>query len=323
MNSMTYPQGCLSAAWQDIKSSPGWFGRLLVLGLIMCVPVLNFVVAGYLLLWAREVPLGGRTPLPQKMVSGQTFEMGFYGFVISLAAGFAGGVVSGILGLIPFLGALVSLACMLAIMVAVPLMQMRMIMAQRLGAGFDVADEWRAAQASWGQLLVIALVPNLIAGAVVSVISIIIVTFFVLLGMGGAMPMLMGLSSPDTYASADAFMFIGTLLSVGFVGFVVIYVLGCVVSVYAEAITIRAMGHWVARYAPEWTALPYPSAPSTYAPQPQQPPMYQQQVYQQPPAYGQPVQQPYGQAGSVEVPQQFQGQADYPQQPQPPVSPMQ
>ena len=71
-----YAKGCLSAAWEDIKTTPGYVGKLVVLGLIMCVPILNFVVAGYLLHWAREVPFGGRTPMPPKYVTGKNFEYG-------------------------------------------------------------------------------------------------------------------------------------------------------------------------------------------------------------------------------------------------------
>lgn len=41
-----YATSCLKAAWEDVKATPNYVSRLLVLGLIMCVPILNFVVAG-------------------------------------------------------------------------------------------------------------------------------------------------------------------------------------------------------------------------------------------------------------------------------------
>ena len=47
--SPAYTTSCLKAAWEDVKATPNYISRLLVLGLIMCVPILNFVVAGYLL----------------------------------------------------------------------------------------------------------------------------------------------------------------------------------------------------------------------------------------------------------------------------------
>lgn len=44
--------GYFNAAWHDIKNSPGWFGKLLVLGLVSLVPIFGWiVVAGYLYGW--------------------------------------------------------------------------------------------------------------------------------------------------------------------------------------------------------------------------------------------------------------------------------
>ena len=67
----------------------------------MCVLILNFVVAGYLLFWSREVPFGGRSLLPQKIVTGKNFEYGFYAFVLTLVVGLVGGIIGGIFGWIP------------------------------------------------------------------------------------------------------------------------------------------------------------------------------------------------------------------------------
>ena len=133
-----YATSCLKAAWEDVKATPNYVSRLLVLGLIMCVPILNFVVAGYLLFWSREVPFGGRSLLPQKIVTGKNFEYGFYAFVLTLVVGLIGGIIGGIFGWIPFIGWVVSIAASLATYVAGIIMQMRMIMGQSLGDGFNV-----------------------------------------------------------------------------------------------------------------------------------------------------------------------------------------
>ena len=51
--------GYFNAAWHDIKNSPGWFGKLLVLGLVSLVPIFGWiVVAGYLYGWARDIAWG-------------------------------------------------------------------------------------------------------------------------------------------------------------------------------------------------------------------------------------------------------------------------
>ena len=57
--------GYFNAAWHDIKNSPGWFGKLLVLGLVSLVPIFGWiVVAGYLYGWARDIAWGVHAPLP-------------------------------------------------------------------------------------------------------------------------------------------------------------------------------------------------------------------------------------------------------------------
>ena len=47
--------GYFSAAWNDVKSSQGWLGKMFLLGLIAFIPVFGPVVLlGYAFGWARE-----------------------------------------------------------------------------------------------------------------------------------------------------------------------------------------------------------------------------------------------------------------------------
>ena len=40
--------GYFNAAWQDIKNTPGWFGKLILLSLLSFVPIFGWlVVLGY------------------------------------------------------------------------------------------------------------------------------------------------------------------------------------------------------------------------------------------------------------------------------------
>lgn len=98
-----YAKSCLSAGWADCKQ-PGFWKKTAFLGLVECVPILNFVNSGYMLEWSKEVPFGGRTPLPKKVVTGRNFEIGFYAFVIALVFSLVSGLVGGILGWIPLVG---------------------------------------------------------------------------------------------------------------------------------------------------------------------------------------------------------------------------
>ena len=48
--------GYFNAAWQDIKNTPGWFGKLILLSLLSFVPIFGWlVVLGYLYGWARDI----------------------------------------------------------------------------------------------------------------------------------------------------------------------------------------------------------------------------------------------------------------------------
>lgn len=267
-----YAKGCIGAAWEDIKTTPGYAGKLLVLGLIMCVPILNFVVAGYLLHWSREVPFGGKTPMPAKYVTGKNFEFGFYAFVIALAVGIVTGIVGMVLGFIPLLGGLAYLAVMVAGTVAINVMQMRMIMGYTIGDGFNVKDVWDMAKRNWGQLLLVTLVPNIVAGLIVGVVTMVITLFAVLVAVGGAAPSMVVASASDP-SFAEVMAIVGAIAVPTLIAMLIVYVLACFVEAAAQAVTVRGLGHWVARYAPEWTALAMPAAPvpPVYPQAPQQP----------------------------------------------------
>lgn len=258
----TYAKGCLAAAWTDIKETPGYAGKLAVLGLIMCVPILNFVVLGYLLLWSREVPFGGKTPLPAQYVTGKHFEFGFYAFVIALVVGLVTGVAGWILGIIPVLGWIAYMAVALAGAVAVNLMQMRMVMGYTIGDGFAVKDLWNVAKRKPGELVLVTLVPGIVAGAAVSVLAIILVTLAMLVGLGGAMPTLAASSYAGSTSLSDVLAVIGLIAGPALFAGLIAYIIGNMVETVASALTARGLGHWVARYAPEWTALVAPVPPT-------------------------------------------------------------
>ena len=245
-----YATSCLKAAWEDVKATPNYVSRLLVLGLIMCVPILNFVVAGYLLFWAREVPFGGRSLLPEKIVTGKNFEYGFYAFVLSLVVG----LVGGIFGWIPFIGWVVSIAASLATYVAATVMQMRMIMGMSLGDGFNVKDIWEKGRRNWGQLLAVTLVPIAIVIGISLVLSIVVFSIMFLCIMGAA-PTIAAIGGAADPSFAQIMSLIAALAGPMIFCSLILYVVLSVAETFAEAVAIRGMAHWVARYAPEWTTL--------------------------------------------------------------------
>ena len=238
-----YSQGCLSAAWSDITATPGWGGKLCILGLLECVPILNFVVAGYGLRWSREVPFGVKAPMPNNYISGKNFELGFYQFLISLVFGLVSAAISGFLGFLPGLGGLIGLAVTFFASMFIELLSMRMAMMQSLGEGFSIGKAWTVMQRNWSSLLIIVLVPSLIVGLIVFVIAVIGV---LLMGAGGVGAALTATSGTLAPAAAMA------LLSSFSLFFIIVLFVSAFCQGTVEILMLRATAHWVARYAPEW-----------------------------------------------------------------------
>ena len=60
--------GYFSAAWNDVKSSQGWLGKMFLLGLIAFIPVFGPVVLlGYAFGWARDIAWGVHMPMPANL----------------------------------------------------------------------------------------------------------------------------------------------------------------------------------------------------------------------------------------------------------------
>lgn len=243
-----YTEGCISAALADIRGSKNWFGRALVLGLINCVPVLNFFSQGYLLNWSREVPFGGKTQMPKKYFSGKNFEIGFYFFLISLVFALVVGIASAVIGWIPLIGWFAALALSFGASMFVQACSMRMAMMQQLGDGFSIGKVWQMIKRNWTGLFCAAVVPGIVAGLVISVIALIAM----FLGLGAVVPVAM--MDPYSYGSSAVAGMLGALGVVGVLAMLAIMVLCLVVEFFASLVTIRAVAHWVGRYAPEWAS---------------------------------------------------------------------
>ena len=53
-------------AWDDLRQSPGWFGKIVLLALLNLIPIFGQIVSlGYLYGWAREIAWNVHEPLPE------------------------------------------------------------------------------------------------------------------------------------------------------------------------------------------------------------------------------------------------------------------
>lgn len=254
-----YAKGCVSAAWDDIKSSEGWFGKTLLLGVIMIVPILNWIVSGYCMRWSRQLILGKIEHMPKEIFGNRNFINGVYMFVISLVFGLVGAIAAGILGFIPILGWIAGIAISIFVSMFMYVASMRAAIADRLGAGFDISQIWQTSKNNLGSLFVISFVPSLIIGLIIGLIGLIIASI-AFVGMSGDILNVIYAYDMydyyDYYYSPEIISSILGLVGMAIPAFLLIYIIGCFGEAFAVLLTYRAMGHWVARYASDWMSDP-------------------------------------------------------------------
>ena len=300
--------GYFNAAWCDIKNSPGWFGKLLILALVSIIPIFGWiVVAGYLYGWARDLAWGVHAPLPAHVFGnedGKLYSRGLFvvvvGFVCSLipwivevvgslvAGGYAwsdwsfyGGflsfplvMASGIFGLAFFV---LSLAASFFALFFYWVGSMRASIYGRLSAGFQIGKIWSMIRHDFGGILRIlgmSILLLVIMTAVIMVLVMLVVFLCMAAGFlvtGGSMNM--NTNRPDMAVMGLVFV-VGSLavLLMIVVGFI-----SLVVSVFVMMMVTRALGYWTRQFdVPAWRGQDDPmpfelsGAPEGFG---QQPPM--------------------------------------------------
>lgn len=247
-----YKKGCLAAAWDDILQTKGWFGKILLLGLIYCVPILNFFVAGYAMRWSRELFLGKVSSMPQRIFGPRTFVNGFFAFVLQLVVSLVVGIVGVILEFIPFVGVIVYLLLAIFVSAFEYLAIMRIAVADRLGAGFDLEQLWRTGKRNFGTLCCATIVPLLIIEAIVMVICLAVGLIMGIPLMGVIAEMASASTYSYYYSDAQAIALVMQVLTIMLPMLLVMYVVMCFFSAFMTVLVMRATGHYVARYAGDW-----------------------------------------------------------------------
>ena len=215
-----------------MKNSEGLVPRAALLGLIACVPVLNFVSSGYCARWGRRAAFRTGDPMPSDFFGDRTFVTGFFMFVVELV--FA--IVMGLLSCIPLVGVIAALALCPPMMLA----ELHVAMSDELGAAFRISDLWEKVKSDFGGLLVIVFVPMLIVMGV-SMLIMLVVSVIGGVSMGGLV-----------YAFYAGSAVLG---GISIFGLLVLF-LGCYVcmalGVVANLVSYRALGYWAGRFATDW-----------------------------------------------------------------------
>lgn len=270
----------------DIKSSPGWFKNILLLGLLSFVPVFGqMCTSGYAIEWGHKAAWRVQSPMPYKLFGRENSKMlrwGWFALVIELVflivpyivytiggsisdasqvpslgmyshgtgAGYgnAAGVAFG--GIVEFVGLLgIAFAGLLSWAGII-----RMTIYDRLGTGLQFKQVWKMAKRDFGGLLRI-LGMELIVGAVICLLG--FAVFAVSLFVGGASFLfaLLGSYAYGFHGSmgaaslADFVMMIMTILPLLLLD---AYIVSCML-VYADLLVGRAVGYWCAQFdVPAW-----------------------------------------------------------------------
>ncbi len=257
------------SAWNDIKHTPKWLGKVIKLALLNLIPIFGQIVTlGYLYGWARDIAWGVHQPLPDKILSnedGQLYRRGFFGLVVAFVIGLlpalisavgdillGGGVVgvasaharysvlgmsSVVIGEALFLLALVA---NLAAYVFTPVGIMRMSIYNRLSAGLQLGRIWKMLRHdSRGALriAVMAILAGIAAGFATSV-----------LGALAAAPFVGLFAASGMGAESVSVALLYSLGALGAVFLLVFVLFSLGVVVFVNMLTVRAVGYWVFQF---------------------------------------------------------------------------
>ena len=268
-----YQKGCCGAAWSDVKSSKGWFGKVFLLALIDFIPILNWVANGYALRWARQLFFGRVEDMPKKIFGDRTFVTGAMLFLVTLCVGIVTAFVSVMLGYIPILGlgALLGLCVVIFVDMVMNFCYLRMTIFDQLGEGFSINKGWGAMTKQVGKALCIQIVPSLIIGLIVCVILAILTSIFFSMNGQALFSEWQALFNKSGASNFNAFMQIANSnmsIQKEFVIFIAKYVSAATPFVFIallfanfgsalnSLIEFRAVGHYVTRYCQEWKQEP-------------------------------------------------------------------
>lgn len=292
--------GYFNAAWQDIKNSPGWFGKLVLLSLISLIPIFGWIVVlGYLYGWARDIAWNVHTPLPKHIFGnedGKLYSRGFFALVIGFVFMLAPWVLEMVWGVVTGMGAswwghgwhgglflsmglsssLFSLLILAAFFFATLFSwvgSMRMSVYGRLGAGFQLSKLWAMARQDFGGLLRIlgmSILLTIVISFILSVLMFVVVLVGLLVGFmvtGG------NLNLQATHPTSAIW---GMIFATGGVVIVLLIIYGIIAmatSVFIEAMVVRALGYWTRQFdVPQWRGQDDPMPFEFAQPPTQQPP---------------------------------------------------
>lgn len=322
--------GYFKTAWNDVKNSPGWFGKVLLLALIALIPIFGpIVVAGYLFGWARDIAWGIHGPLPQHVFGnedGKLYSRGFFvlviGFVFALlpwaiefvwafimgfgSLTFGHGGMGNWSGLFMFGGLLTLVFTALTVASAFVAMlfqwvgAMRMSIYGRLSAGFQFNKMWAMIRRDFGGLLRIfgmSILLSIILSLILYVVLFVLIFVIVFIGVFAT-----GGNLRADYIDGNVLGWILAFGGISIIGALLVSYVVVAAVIWIEALVVRALGYWTRQFdVPAWRGQDDPmpfELKQAAARQANQPYNHPSQPYAGQPPVGQPYPHQDGQQGA-------------------------
>lgn len=262
---VVYEKGCCGAAWEDVRNSKGWFGKVCLMALIEFVPILNWVNQGFALRWSRQLSLGKVKSMPQRIFCKRAFANGAMTFLLNLVVGVVAWIGLLILGYVPIFGSLAGLCFTIFVQMVMNFCYVRMAIFDELGEGFAINKGFECLKRDFGKAFCIEFMPGLIFGSIIFCIGIIALILFVLIN--GASIITDFLTLYYQYSSLSSFeyaltydpylqMQLGSLVLKSFAiclpWLIVFGYFANICSILSMLVKMRGVGHFVARYCSDW-----------------------------------------------------------------------
>lgn len=274
------------SAWEDIKHTRGWFGKILLLALLNLIPILGqIMVLSYLYGWAREIAWGIHEPAPAKIIANDDGKFWWRGWLIAvLTVAFLAvpAILNALSGSIeaysyewtifgpqlvtdPGLSSLKAVLSFAACVLGLGLLVfswvgcMRVAIYNRLSAGFQFKKMWamlRHDGAGMGRIFLMNLLFSFIMGCILAVIMAIFLSIVLAVGISA----LGGIQNLAMIAQLDSsqaiWVAMQALLAAGGVGIILLLIMmymGSIAVVFVQMLVIRALGYWTMQFdVPLW-----------------------------------------------------------------------
>ena len=268
----------LGAAWQDITDTADWWKKVLLLCLLSCVPIVNFAVDGFALRWGRELSFKKNEPLPKMVFKKKEILTGFRALLLNLiyaiaflAASFiATALLTAVFTSVnqrlgAAMGVVLTVLAVLAYLFAYwPMVNaaiMRMTVVDYLESGLNFKKVWHAFRKSPSGAMSATIVPSFASSLIqfllwalcfailAAVLQSSVNSYMDMIGSYGYSAYM-----DDPFNLVDeALRYVRELGGIAVALMVVTLVATEMVGMFSKILTWRAMGHWAAWAAAEWS----------------------------------------------------------------------